>query len=56
MHGEDRRGRITQSEVESDKRIAGTPYVTDVEWATLDPQGNISFIKVGGSDVTVASD
>ena len=51
-----RRDRITQSEVESEMRLAGIAYIMDVKWAILEPQGKISFIKVDGSDVTVASD
>jgi uncharacterized membrane protein YcaP (DUF421 family) len=51
-----RRDRITQSEVESEMRLAGIARMTDVAWAILEPQGKISFIKVDGSDVNVDSD
>ena len=40
-----RRDRITQSEVESEMRIAGISQMRDVAWAILEPQGKISFIK-----------
>lgn len=40
-----RRDRITQSEVESEMRIAGIARMGDVAWAILEPQGKISFIK-----------
>jgi uncharacterized membrane protein YcaP (DUF421 family) len=46
-----RRDRITQSEVESEMRLAGIARMSDVAWAILEPQGKISFIKADGSDV-----
>lgn len=51
-----RRDRITQSEVESEMRLAGISRMSDVAWAILEPQGKISFIKVDGSDVNVHKD
>ena len=51
-----RRDRITQSEVESEMRLAGIARMTDVAWAILEPQGKISFIKVDGLDVNVDTD
>jgi uncharacterized membrane protein YcaP (DUF421 family) len=51
-----RRDRITQSEVESEMRLAGISRMSDVAWAILEPQGKISFIKVDGSDVNVDKD
>lgn len=45
-----RRDRITQSEVESEMRIAGIARMDQVAWAILEPQGKISFIKKDGSD------
>ena len=51
-----RRDRITQSEVESEMRLAGISRISDVAWAILEPQGKISFIKVDGSDVNVDKD
>lgn len=51
-----RRDRITQSEVESEMRLAGISRMSDVGWAILEPQGKISFIKVDGSDVNVDKD
>lgn len=40
-----RRDRITQSEVESEMRLAGIGNMDQVAWAILEPQGKISFIK-----------
>jgi uncharacterized membrane protein YcaP (DUF421 family) len=51
-----RRDRITQSEVESEMRLAGIARMADVAWAILEPQGKISFIKVDGSDINVDTD
>lgn len=51
-----RRDQITQSEVESEMRLAGISRMSDVAWAILEPQGKISFIKVDGSDVNVDKD
>lgn len=51
-----RRDRITQSEVESEMRLAGISRMSDVAWAILEPQGKISFIKADGSDVNVDKD
>lgn len=45
-----RRDRITQSEVESEMRIAGIARMDQVAWGILEPQGKISFIKKDGSD------
>ena len=45
-----RRDRITQSEVESEMRIAGIARMDQVAWAILEPQGKVSFIKKDGSD------
>jgi uncharacterized membrane protein YcaP (DUF421 family) len=44
-----RRDRLTQSEVESEMRLAGIAQMIDVAWAILEPQGKISFLKKGGS-------
>lgn len=44
-----RRDRITQSEVESEMRLAGIANMEEVAWAILEPQGKISFIKKDGS-------
>lgn len=46
-----RRDRITQSEVESEMRLAGIARLDEVAWAILEPQGKISFIKRDGSDI-----
>ena len=40
-----RRDRMTQSEVESEMRLAGIAHMDQVAWAILEPQGKISFIK-----------
>jgi uncharacterized membrane protein YcaP (DUF421 family) len=48
-----RRDRITQSEVESEMRLAGIARMSDVAWAILEPQGKISFIKVDGSEINI---
>ena len=51
-----RRDRMTQSEVESEMRIAGIASMDQVAWAILEPQGKISFIKKDGSDPGPQSD
>ena len=40
-----RRDRMTRDEVESEMRLAGIAHLDEVEWAILEPQGKISFIK-----------
>lgn len=40
-----RRDRMTQSEVESEMRLAGIGRMDQVAWAILEPQGKISFIR-----------
>lgn len=45
-----RRDRMTQSEVESEMRLAGIAAMADVAWAILETQGKISFIKKDGSE------
>ena len=40
-----RRDRMTRAEVESEMRLAGIARMSDVEWAIIEPQGKISFIK-----------
>jgi len=39
------RDRLTADEIESEIRLAGIAHISDVEWAILEPQGKISFIK-----------
>lgn len=46
-----RRDRITQSEVESEMRLAGIAHMEQVAWAILETQGKISFIKKDGSEI-----
>lgn len=40
-----RRDRITESEVQSEMRLAGISSMSRVAWAILEPQGKISFIE-----------
>ena len=40
-----RRDRMTRAEVESEMRLAGIARLADVDWAIIEPQGKISFIK-----------
>ncbi|WP_077146333.1 DUF421 domain-containing protein [Sphingopyxis sp. KK2] len=42
------RDRLTADEIESEMRLAGIAHLSDVEWAILEPQGKISFIKRSG--------
>lgn len=50
-----RRDRLTQSEVESEMRLAGIARIADVDWAILETNGKISFIS-RGDDRTDQSD
>ena len=51
-----RRDRMTQGEVESEMRLAGIANMDQVEWAILEPQGKISFIKYDASDVVIQNE
>ena len=51
-----RRDRMTQSEVESEMRLAGIATMDQVAWAILEPQGKISFIKKDESDIIAQDD
>lgn len=51
-----RRDRMTQSEVESEMRLAGIANMDQVAWAILEPQGKISFIKNDPSDVVIQNE
>ena len=51
-----RRDRMTQSEVESEMRLAGIATMDQVAWAILEPQGKISFIKKDESDIIAEDD
>lgn len=51
-----RRDRLTLAEIESEMRLAGIAYLSDVEWAILEPQGKISFIRKSGAPEAAASD
>ena len=44
------RDRLTADEIESEMRLAGIADLSDVEWAILEPQGRISFIKRSGGE------
>ncbi|HWT42210.1 MAG TPA: DUF421 domain-containing protein [Sphingopyxis sp.] len=44
------RDRLTTDEIESEMRLAGIARLSDVEWAILEPQGKISFIKRSGGE------
>lgn len=39
------RDRLTRAEILSEMRLAGIARLGDVEWAILEPQGKMSFIK-----------
>jgi uncharacterized membrane protein YcaP (DUF421 family) len=45
LEGNLRRNRLTQSEIESEMRLAGIGHMDDVAWAILEPRGKISFIQ-----------
>ena len=51
-----RRDRMTQSEVESEMRLAGIATMDQVAWAILEPQGKISFIKKVEPDIIAQDD
>lgn len=40
-----RRDRLTESELQSEMRLAGIGHLDEVAWAILEPRGRISFIK-----------
>ncbi|MEX2123925.1 MAG: DUF421 domain-containing protein [Woeseia sp.] len=47
------RDRLTRAEILSEMRLAGIARLSDVEWAILEPQGKMSFIKreaMGGDE------
>ena len=37
--------RLTESEIQSEMRLAGIAHMSDVAWGILEPKGKISFIK-----------
>lgn len=41
-----RHDRLTESEIQSEMRLAGIAHLRDVAWAILEPRGKMSFIKV----------
>lgn len=51
-----RRDRMTRAEVESEMRLTGIARMADVEWAILEPQGKISFIRRDGGTVNPPDD
>lgn len=42
-----RRDRLTRDEILSEMRLAGIGRLADVEWAILEPQGKMSFVRKG---------
>ncbi len=42
-----RRDRLTRDEILSEMRLAGIGRLADVEWAILEPQGKMSFVRRG---------
>jgi uncharacterized membrane protein YcaP (DUF421 family) len=44
-----KRDRLTIAEIQSEMRLAGIAQLSEVEWAVLEPNGKISFIKAEGS-------
>jgi uncharacterized membrane protein YcaP (DUF421 family) len=40
-----RRNRLTETEIESEMRLAGIGRLADVAWGILEPRGKISFIQ-----------
>lgn len=42
--------RLTISEIESEMRLAGIAHIGDVDWAVLETNGKISFIRKGACD------
>lgn len=45
VEGNRHRHRMTVMEIESEMRLAGIARMADVDWAILEPNGKISFIK-----------
>ena len=45
LEGMMKRNRLTISELEAEMRLAGIGHFTQVEWAILETNGKISFIK-----------
>ena len=41
-----RHDRLTESEVQSEMRLAGIAHLREVAWAILEPRGKMSFIKL----------
>jgi len=51
-----RRNRLTMSELETEMRLAGIAHIAQVDWAILETNGKISFIKVEpGAEVQPAT-
>lgn len=40
-----RHDRLTESEIQSEMRLAGIAHLRDVAWGILEPKGKMSFIK-----------
>ena len=45
LEGNMKRDRLTRAEVEAEMRLSGIAHIKDVQWAILETQGKISFIK-----------
>lgn len=43
------RHRITRAEIEGEMRLAGIAHIEQVEWAVLETEGKISFIRTESS-------
>jgi len=43
-----RHDRLTETEIQSEMRLAGIAHLRDVAWAILEPRGKMSFIKAEG--------
>lgn len=48
--------RITTGEVESEMRLAGIKSLEQVEWATVEAKGRLSFIRSDGEEQRGATD
>jgi len=44
-----RRNRMSRSELEGEMRLAGIAHVGEVDWAILEPEGKMSFIRKDNS-------
>jgi uncharacterized membrane protein YcaP (DUF421 family) len=56
LHAAVRHNRLTMSELESEMRLAGIGHFEQVDWAILETNGKISFIKMDAGKATRAQD